>query len=178
VRDAIVVTLGAALLCGAAKGASSAEACPRCAGPATFATALTGGGETFGAATPHSGQIVARFTRDARGVDRLVYDIGLSKGTQVTYVTLQCAPVGKAGPVVAVLAKAKGWTTDRDLLRRHGAIGDASIVPTRATATCPIRIASLQDVRAAAVLGAVYVNVYAYAYPAGEVRGQLKVLGN
>ena len=177
-RDAIVATLGAALLLGVAGEANSAQACRGCAGPETFAAALTGAGEAFVVPTPSSGHIVASFARHARGIDRLTYDIGLSKGIKVTYVTLQCASAGKTGPVIAVLTEAEGWVTDHDLLRRHGAIGNSRVVPTKASATCPVRIASLRDVYAAAAQGAVYVNVYAYAYPAGEVRGQLHALGD
>jgi hypothetical protein len=165
----IVTVLGAGLLCGAAGEARSAPVGQGRAGDGTFAAALAGLGQTT-----HRGRVVASFVEGAGGVDRLAYDIGLSEGTQVTYVTLQCAPAGSFGPVVAVLTEAKGWVRDRHQLRRRGAIGNAAVVPTTVTATCPVPIRSLADVRAAALRRAVYVSVYAYAYPAGEMRGQLK----
>ena len=139
----------------------------------TAAAALSGRRAPLVPST-HSGRIVTRFVEGAGGVDQLVYEIGLSKGTQVTYVTLQCAPAGSFGPVVAVLTEDKGWIADRNQLRRRGTIRSTSVVPTTATATCPVPIRSLMDVRAAALRGAIYVNVYAYAFPAGEMRGQLK----
>ena len=173
VRRAIVAMLGAGLLCAAAGKARSAPLSPGQAEAGTFDAALTGRRSAL-VQTTHRGRIVAGFVEGAGGVDHLTYDIGLSAGTQVTYVTLQCAPAGSFGPVVAVLTEAKGWVADRHQLRRRGAIGNTAIVPTTVTATCPVAIRSLEDVRAAALRGAIYVNVYAYAYPAGELRGQLR----
>ena len=151
-RRAIVAMLGAGLLCVAAGEAPSAPLSPGHAEAGTFAAALTGRRSAL-VQTTHRGRIVAGFVEGAGGVDRLAYDIGLSAGTQITYVTLQCAAAGSFGPVVAVLTEAKGWVADRHQLRRRGAIGNAAIVPTTVTATCPVAIRSLEDVRAAALRG-------------------------
>ena len=115
-RSAAVAMLGVGLLCAAAGEARAAPPGQGGVEAGTFAAALTGRRALL-VPTTHKGRLVARFVAGAGGADQLVYDIGLSRGTQVTYVTLQCAPAGSFGPVVAVLTEDKGWVAERNQLR-------------------------------------------------------------
>jgi hypothetical protein len=106
--------------------------------------------------------------------DTLLVEITLLRARRVTQAHLHCAPRGSNGPVVAFLAgfQDRGWDVD-GLWIDHQTLTNANILADATPApTCPRRIRTLADLRAAMADGFIYANVHTVANPAGEVRGQ------
>jgi hypothetical protein len=104
----------------------------------------------------------------------LLVEITLQRGKRVTQAHFHCAPRGSNGPVVAFLAgfHEPGWDVD-GLWIDHETLTNANIIQGVTPApTCPRRIRTIAELRAAMADGLIYVNVHTAANPAGEVRGQ------
>jgi hypothetical protein len=88
--------------------------------------------------------------------------------TATTAGHIHIGPVGVAGPVVLDFPNIPGRTGDFSLSFR---LGQTSFRPNAA-----IGIASMEDVIQAIVGGNAYVNIHSTTNPAGEIRGQLRVM--
>jgi hypothetical protein len=119
------------------------------------------------------GKVEIRFNADKTKAE---FELEVRKGVRVTQAHKHFAAKGVNGLVVVFLAGLhnRGWDVDGSWVE-NGTVTDENVMPPSSPA-CPHVINNLRDLVQAMRMGDTYVNVHTVANPAGEVRGQLKVV--
>jgi CHRD domain len=138
-----------------------------------FEARLTGAQEVPPVTTETIGKVEIRFNADETKAE---FELEVRKGVRVTQAHIHCAAKGVNGPVVVFLAgfHNRGWDVDGSWVE-NTTVTDANVMPPSSPA-CSHVITNLRDLVQAIRVGDAYVNVHTVANPAGEVRGQLKVV--
>ena len=104
----------------------------------------------------------------------LSYKLIVANIDDVTQSHIHCGSADVAGPVVAFLFPfdAAGVTLNGTLV--EGTITADDIIPRPDSPACPGGVATFEDLLAKIRSGDAYVNVHTLAFPAGEIRGQIK----
>jgi hypothetical protein len=140
------------------------------AGPSTFVAHLSGAAEVADppVETRATGQAILRLSRDGTELD---YRLIVANIQDVTMAHIHLAPAGVNGPVVAWLYP-DGPPPQLLPGRSSGVLATGTIQASDLVG--PLAGASLDDLVEALRAGNAYVNVHTVAYPAGEVRGQIR----
>jgi hypothetical protein len=136
----------------------------------TFTAHLTGAAEVAHppVETSATGQAVFRLSRDGT---ELSYRLIVANIENVTQAHIHLAPAGANGPVVAWLYP-DGPPAQLIPGRSSGVLAVGTI--TDADLVGPLAGLTLDDLIDHLRAGNAYVNVHTTAYPAGEVRGQIR----
>jgi hypothetical protein len=136
----------------------------------TFTANLTGAAEVADPAveTSAKGQAVFRLSQDGT---ELSYRLIVANIENVTMSHIHLAPAGANGPVVAWLYP-DGPPAQLIPGRSSGVLAVGTI--TADDLVGPLATMSLDDLVDELRAGNAYVNVHTTAYPAGEVRGQIR----
>jgi hypothetical protein len=136
----------------------------------TFVAHLTGAAEVADppVETRATGQAVFRLSKDGTELD---YRLIVGNIQDVTQAHIHLAPAGENGPVAAWLYP-EGPPAQLIPGRSSGVLAVGTIQATDLVG--PLAGASLDALVAQLRAGNAYVNVHTTAYPAGEVRGQIR----
>jgi hypothetical protein len=136
-----------------------------------FTASLKGRAEVPAVHTNAQGQAIFHLSRDGTA---LQYKLIVANIENVTQAHIHCAAEGVNGPVVAFLygLNAAGVTVNGILA--EGTLTAANVIARPDSAACPGGVATFDDLIAKIRSGDAYVNVHTLAYPAGEVRGQIR----
>jgi len=139
-----------------------------------FRAKLRGSEEVPAVTTKSKGQMT--LWHDERH-DRIPFTLTVMKGNDVTMAHLHCAVVGSNGPVVVTLLGEipGGFDINGRLMKSN--IEDDNI-NTMNGATCPTAINDVDSLVTAMKKKEIYVNVHTMDHPSGEIRGQVKEIGN
>jgi hypothetical protein len=114
----------------------------------------------------------------ALGVNRAETAIGFVltafRLENVIQAHIHCGAEGVNGPVVAFLFGPADPPVTKKVLLSKGVITNADVIPRPDSAECPGGVADLDGLLAQIRAGNAYVNVHTQAFPAGEIRGQIK----
>lgn len=121
--------------------------------------------------TDAGGLAVFHLNQEGTELRYLVVVTNLENATQSH---IHCGSADVAGPVVAFLFgfDPVGVTVNGVLAK--GTITAANVIPRPDSPACPGGVANFDDLIAKMRSGDAYVNVHTIAFPAGEIRGQLK----
>lgn len=129
-----------------------------------------------GVDTAASAQVVVAVARD---LSALEFQLVVNGGVGVTQAHLHCGRPGQNGPIILFLSPLNEQGADVNGVLAEGARGNADM--EAGAAACedligrPVR--NIASLAAAAVDGLIYANVHTVVNPAGEVRGQLILIG-
>lgn len=121
-----------------------------------------------GTDSPAKGQVIFRLSKDG---SRLHFKMMVASLEDVTMAHIHLAPAGENGPPVVWLYPSRppllmiGGETNG--LLSQGTITENDLVG-------PLMGGTLDDLLAEMLMGRTYVNVHTIAYPAGEIRGQIR----
>jgi hypothetical protein len=134
-----------------------------------FRARLTGAEEVPPVDTRARGE--ARFTAN-RSLTQLSFELKAERATDFLGAAgahIHCAPAGSNGPVVAFLA-AQVQSGFDGKIEVKATLTDANITNPACGATIAELVQSMRN-------GNTYVNVHSIAFPAGEIRGQIRGAG-
>lgn len=114
--------------------------------------------------TQAQGQALFQLSKDGK---TLHYKLIVANIANVTQAHIHLAPAGANGPVVAFLFHGPTTNGRFDGVLAQGAITSANLVG-------PLTGQPLSALINAVSAGNTYVNVHTTAYPAGEIRGQIR----
>jgi CHRD domain-containing protein len=114
---------------------------------------------------------VAKFKLNDDG-DELSFKLIVANIDNVLFSHIHCGPDGVNGPIIAFLYDGPAVTTNGVLA--EGVLTSEDVVPRPDSAACPGGVSSFADLLEKVENGGAYVNVHTQAYPAGEIRGQIR----
>lgn len=125
-------------------------------------------GADAGATTRAQGQALFQLSADGQ---TLHYRLNIANLQNLTMAHIHLAPVGQDGPVVVWLYPSA--PPPQLIPERFSGVLSAGAI-TAANLVGPLAGQTLDDLLAALENGNAYVNVHTNAYPAGEIRGQIR----
>src|SRR2546428_9830099 len=131
-----------------------------------FTAHLSAGQEVQVPAVISNAQGEAIFKLSDDGTE-LTYNLVVANIENVKFAHIHMAPTGVNGPVVAFLFHGPTLTGRTQGVLAEGTISASDLVG-------PLAGHPLSDLVAAIQSGGAYANVHTDAYPAGEIRGQIK----
>lgn len=139
--------------------------------PRNYRAHLSGSDEVPPVATRAQGQAIFKLSKDGT---ELSYKLIIANIDDVTQAHIHCGAEGVNGPVVAFLfGFVDGGVTTNGVLVT-GVITPDNVIARPDSEACPGGISDFDDLLDLIVSGNAYVNVHTVAYPAGEIRGQIR----
>jgi hypothetical protein len=142
------------------------------ANPTNFVAHLTGDEEVPAVDTQSQGQVKFQLRGDA-----VNFRLNVANIENVIQAHIHCGAAGVNGPVVVFLfGPVPGGVTVNGVLS-EGTFTAADVIARPDSAACPGGVANFDELLAKMRSGDTYVNVHTTAFPGGQIRGQVRQVG-